>query len=192
LKSIILNDAKELSTIQMNAITRTGMFLLATLLLMAGCSSPPADVAGSVTPSVSTVQPNITPSITPTASAATTPEPTNVAKSTPSAVDAPTTVFDQLQFIDESHGWAASRDQFGAEMSGLWNTGDGGLHWHKYDVPALYLASFRFADAKSGWLAGYTECKADKGIYRCGKLVVYQSVDAGAHWREQWSATGHL
>ena len=82
-----------------------------------------------------------------------------------SLVTRPSGAAADLWFVDPSHGWFQSDNQFES-------TADGGLTWQALPAPPV-VGALDFADARNGWLAN----GGDQAV-----AAVYSTDDGGASW----------
>lgn len=104
-------------------------------------------------------------------------------------------LFDNVQFFDNTTGWATS-DEFQAPQPKLYSTTDGGKHWTGRNLPIAYeekpdaflrwVKMLNFVNASEWYLLGqvaYTG-KPNAGV----SYYVYHTRDAGANWNIVGSA----
>jgi photosystem II stability/assembly factor-like uncharacterized protein len=96
--------------------------------------------------------------------------------------------FRDVYFFDERNGWLlAQRDPFklssNEQSSYLLNTTDGGATWQRVFLNTadanVRFTRLVFADSQHGWVFG------EMG-------VLFATIDGGAHWMPQRTATNHL
>ena len=100
-----------------------------------------------------------------------------------SASRLPGGMYEQLDFVDAQHGWAAGWGGEEGETQVLMRTSDGGQTWTDCTPAGLGSGAycrFTFADALHGW--AWDENGFSPGVLR--------TEDGGATWSRQWTGAG--
>lgn len=101
---------------------------------------------------------------------------------------------DQMQFVDQRHGWilgpapnSACEPSQSQCDHGVYSTTDGGMTWRETDVGSLSSGDLRFVDRSDGWLLSSFESCFGCSAY---PLELMRTGDGGRSWRSVLSAEG--
>jgi photosystem II stability/assembly factor-like uncharacterized protein len=75
-----------------------------------------------------------------------------------------------VQFIDQNRGWIV-----GNEI--ILSTDDGGIHWHDYQIPGVYLIDLFAVNDEIAWAVGTTMYGLTPG-----RAIIMQTSDGGDTW----------